>query len=93
MKKAHSLIWSLMTFILATFLFVKGYRDIDFAYNLKVIEHYTGWEFCDAGAFIDSQACKDELYLLGLREVLISYVLFIVSLSVALFPYLKENDI
>jgi len=93
MKKARSLIWSVMTFILATFLFVKGYRDIDFAYNLKVIEHYTGWEFCDAGAFTNFKACKNELYLLGLREMLISYVLFIVALSVALFPYLKENDI
>jgi hypothetical protein len=93
MKATLSLIWSLMLFVLATFLFVKGYRDIDFAYNLKVVEHYTGWEFCDAGAFIDSQICKDELYLLGLREMLISYVLFIVSLSVALLPYLKEKEI
>ena len=93
MKKARSLIWSLMFFVLATFLFVKGYRDIDFAYNLKVIEHYTGWEFCDAGAFTNFQVCKDELYLLGLKEMLISYVLFLISLSVALLPYLKEKEI
>jgi hypothetical protein len=85
------LIWSLMVFILATFLFVKAYRDIDTAYNLNLIKFYTNVSFCDGMAFNNDCYASNELYLLGLKELFISFLFFFISISIATFNFVIKR--
>jgi hypothetical protein len=73
---------SFMFFVIATFLFVKGYRDADIALNLYIIKHYTGMEFVDIGIFGKSFTIE-ELYRIGLAEFFFSFIFFLLSVGFA----------
>jgi len=85
------LIWSLMVFILATFFFIKAYRDIDMAYNMNIVKAYTNVSFCDSLAFGNGCYNSNELYLLGLRELFISFICFLISISIATFNFVIKR--
>ena len=80
-----------MVFILATFLFVKAYRDIDIAFNLNLIKFYTNVNFCDNMAFNNSCLDSNELYVFGLKELFISFLLFFISISIATFNFVIKR--
>ena len=91
-KERLFLIWSLMVFIIATFLFVKAYRDIDTAYNLNLVKAYTNVSFCDGMAFNNDCFNSVDLYVFGLKELFISFLLFFISISLATFNFIKKEN-
>lgn len=83
MKLSHfQILMSFMFFVIATFLFVKGYRDADTALNLYLVKHYTGTEFVDVGIF-GKHFTIEELYKIGLGELFFSFIFFLLSVGFA----------
>jgi hypothetical protein len=83
MKLAHfQVLMCFLFFVIATFLFVKGYRDADTALNLYIIKHYTGMEFVDIGIFGQTFTIE-ELYRIGLGELFFSFIFFLLSVGFA----------
>ena len=83
MKLSHfQILTSFVFFVIATFLFVKGYRDADTALNLYLVKHYTGMEFVDSSIFGKSFTIE-ELYKIGLAELFFSFIFFLLSVGFA----------
>jgi hypothetical protein len=83
MRLSHfQILMSFVFFVIATFLFVKGYRDADTALNLYIIKHYTGMEFVDIGIFGQTFTIE-ELYKIGLGELFFSFIFYLLSVGFA----------
>jgi hypothetical protein len=82
---------SFIFFIIATFLFVKGYRDADTALNLYIIEHYTGVEFVDV-SLLGREFTLEELYRIGLAELFFSFIFFLLSVGFAVIVAFELMD-
>ena len=83
MRLSHfQILMSFMFFVIATFLFVKGYRDADTALNLYLVKRYTGTEFVDIGIFGQTFTIE-ELYKIGLGELFFSFIFFLLSVGFA----------
>ena len=83
---------SAILFILGTFLFVKGYRDVDTALNLVIVKQTTGIEFKDE-TLTGIKFTILELYKIGLSELFFSFVLLFSSfgfLMIALFQKIER---
>jgi|GEM_PF-1716266 len=84
--------FSVVLFILGTFLLVKGYRDIDTALNLVIVKQTTGVEFYDTTLTGISVSILD-LYNIGLSELFFSFVFLFSSfgfLLIALFQKIER---
>jgi len=74
---------SITFFVLGTFLFVLGYRNVDMGYNLiwlklqNVINPTT--VIYDQYLWLDGGVKDEDLYSYGLGQMFISYFLFLVS--------------
>jgi hypothetical protein len=73
---------SIVLLVNAVFLAVLAYRDIDAAYNMLIVEKYTGQKVFDAFMSFNSALDSDGLYLKGLREFFASIILFILSVFI-----------
>jgi hypothetical protein len=81
-----------MFFVVATFLFVKGYRDVDTALNLYIVKQETGVEFVDLSLFGKEFTIK-ELYVIGLIELLSSFIFFLLSVGFSMIAsFLEMGD-
>jgi hypothetical protein len=76
-------------FAIATFLFVKGYRDVDTALNLYIVKQETGVEFVDVGLFGKEFTIK-ELYVIGIIELLFSFIFFLLSVGFSMIASFLE---
>jgi len=84
--------FSVLLFILGTFLFVKGYRDVDTALNLVIVKQTTGVEFSDVTLTGISVQILD-LYNIGLAELFFSFLSLFSSfgfLLIALFQKIER---
>jgi hypothetical protein len=70
---------SIILLVNAVFLAGLAYRDIDSAYNMLLVEKYTGQKVVDAFVNFSSALDSDGLYLKGLREFFASLMLFLLS--------------
>ena len=70
---------SIVLLVDAVFLATLAYRDIDAAYNMQLIEKYTGQKLVDGFVNFSSALDSDGLYLKGLREFFVSMMLFVLS--------------
>ena len=70
---------SIVLLVNAVFLATLAYRDIDVAYNMQLIEKYTGQKLVDGFVNFGSALDSDALYLKGLREFFVSLMLFLLS--------------
>ena len=70
---------SIVLLVNAVFLAVLAYRDIDAAYNMLIVEKYTGQKLVDVFMSFDSALDSDGLYLKGLKEFFASIMLFLLS--------------
>lgn len=70
---------SIVLLVDAVFIATLAYRDIDAAYNMQIIEKYTGQKVVDAFVNFDSALDSDGVYLKGLREFFASLILFVLS--------------
>ena len=92
MKLAHfQVLMCFIFFVIATFLFVKGYRDADTALNLYLVKHYTGMEFADIGIFGHTFTIE-ELYRIGLGELFFSFIFFLLSVGFAVIATFSIMD-
>jgi hypothetical protein len=92
MKLPHfQILMSFIFFAIATFLFVKGYRDADTALNLYIIKHYTRMEFVDIGIFGQTFTIE-ELYRIGLAEFFFSFIFFLLSVGFAMIATFSIMD-
>jgi len=79
---------SVLSFILGTFLFVKGYRDADMALNMVIVKEATSVEFVDTSLFGKTFTILD-LYKIGIAELFASFILFFTSLGFSLIAGFK----
>jgi hypothetical protein len=70
---------SIVLLVNAVFLATLAYRDIDAAYNMLLVEKYTGQKLVDVFVNFSSALDSDALYLKGLREFFASLMLFLLS--------------
>jgi hypothetical protein len=70
---------SIVLLVNAVFLAILAYRDIDAAYNMLIVEKYTGQKFVDSFMFFNSALDSDGLYLKGLKQFFVSVIFFILS--------------
>lgn len=95
MKLSHfQILMSFVFFVIATFLFVKGYRDADTALNLYIVGHYTGVEFVDI-SILGRAFTIEELYRIGLAELFFSFIFFLLSVGFAMivaFELMSKMD-
>jgi hypothetical protein len=70
---------SVVLLVDAVFIAMFAYRDIDAAYNMQIVEKYTGQKVFDAFVNFNSALDSDGLYLKGLREFFVSLMLFVLS--------------
>jgi len=92
MRLSHfQILMSFVFFVIATFLFVKGYRDADTALNLYLVKHYTGMEFVDSSIFGKSFTIE-ELYKIGLAELFFSFIFFLLSVGFAVIAAFSIMD-
>jgi hypothetical protein len=70
---------SIILLVNAVFLAGFAYRDIDAAYNMLIVEKYTGQKLVDGFVNFSSALDSDGLYLKGLREFFTSMMLFLLS--------------
>jgi len=79
---------SILSFIVGTFLFVKGYRDADMALNMLIVKQVTSVEFADTSLFGKEFTILD-LYKIGIAELFASFILFLTSLGFSLIAGFK----
>jgi len=92
MKLSHfQILMSFIFFVIATLLFVKGYRDADTALNLYIIRRFTGMEFVDIGIFGQTFTIE-ELYKIGLAELFFSFIFFLLSVGFAMIATFSIMD-
>jgi hypothetical protein len=70
---------SIVLLVNAVFLAGFAYRDIDAAYNMLIVEKYTGQKLVDGFVNFSLALDSDGLYLKGLREFFTSMMLFLLS--------------
>jgi hypothetical protein len=70
---------SVVLLVDAVFIATLAYRDIDAAYNMQIVERYTGQKVFDTFVNFNSALDSDGLYLKGLREFFVSLMLFVLS--------------
>jgi hypothetical protein len=70
---------SIVLLVDAVFLTTLAYRDIDTAYNMLLIEKYTGQKVVDGFVNFSPALDSDGLYLKGVREFFSSLMLFLLS--------------
>jgi hypothetical protein len=56
-----------------------AYRDIDAAYNMQIVEKYTGQKLVDKFLIINGSLDSVELYSKGLVEFFVAVMFFILS--------------
>jgi hypothetical protein len=82
---------SILLSIVGTLLISKGIRDMDTALNLCIVKLETGVEFYDKLIFQNKSLSMSELQSLGIAEVLFSFVLFLLALSLMWIIYLDKR--
>jgi hypothetical protein len=82
---------SILLTIVGTLLISKGIRDMDTALNLCIVKLETGVEFYDILIFQNKPSTMSELQSLGISEVLFSFVLFLLALSLMWITYLNKR--
>jgi hypothetical protein len=73
---------SVVLLVNAVFIAMFAYRDIDAAYNMQIVEKYTGQKVFDAYVNFNSALDSDGVYLKGLREFFVSVILFVLSVFI-----------
>jgi hypothetical protein len=81
---------SILLSILGTLLISKGIRDMDTAINICIVKMETGVEFADVSV-LKKPFTMSELQSLGISEVLFSFVLFLLALSLMWITYLNKR--
>ena len=81
---------SILLTILATFLLVKGIRDVDAGLNLCIVKMETGIEFRDKVIFSEKMYSMTELYELGIFEIFISLILFLWAVAILWSNFFKR---
>jgi hypothetical protein len=82
---------SILLSIVGTLLISKGIRDMDTALNICIVKMETGVEFSDIQIFKNKPLTMSELQSLGISEVLFSFVLFLLALSLMWIIYLNNR--
>jgi hypothetical protein len=82
---------SILLSIVGTLLISKGIRDMDTALNICIVKMETGVEFSDIQIFQHKPLTMAELQSLGISEVLFSFVLFLLALSLMWIIYLNNR--
>jgi hypothetical protein len=81
---------SILLAIVGTLLISKGIRDMDTALNICIVKMETGVEFADVSV-LKKPLTMPELQSLGISEVLFSFVLFLLALSLMWITYLNKR--
>jgi len=87
-KKPFMLMLSIQLFILGTFIYVISYRNIDAGINMCIIEKEAGIKVLDFD-FFDRAYDFRAVYVLGLKQFLLSYIFFISSFIILIGVALK----
>jgi hypothetical protein len=82
---------SILLTIVGTLLISKGIRDMDTALNICIVKMETGVEFSDISPFQHKPFTMSELQSLGISEVLFSFILFLLALSLMWITYLNKR--
>jgi len=73
-----SIMFSIVLFIIASFIFALSYRNIDTGLNMCIIEKEAGIQVLDFDFFNRAYDFRG-VYVLGLKQFLLSYIFFISS--------------
>jgi len=87
-KSVFLVIFSAVLFILGTFIYVLSYRNIDTGINMCIIEKEAGIRVLDFDLF-DRAYDFRAVYVLGLKQFLVSYLFFISSFIILIGVALK----
>jgi len=86
--------FSIGFFIIGTFFFLLGYRNVDMAYNIALLKLQgvidKNVELYDKTLWINNAIGEMDLYELGLRQLTISFILFFASFLFLVLIVLKE---
>jgi hypothetical protein len=82
---------SILLAIVGTLLISKGIRDMDTALNICIVKMETGVEFSDMLIFQRKPLTMAGLQSLGILEILLSFLTFILALSLMWIIYLNKR--
>jgi len=80
-------------FVIALFLSVLAYRDIDASYNLLLIEKAYGIELVDRALYFDFTLDSTSLYLKGLKQFFFAVIFYLASFFILLYQILIRGDV
>jgi len=79
-------------FVIALFLSVLAYRDIDASYNLLLIKKAYGIELVDRALYFDFALDSTSLYLKGMRQFFFAVIFYFASFFILLYQILIRGD-
>ncbi len=86
--------FSIGSFIVGTFFFLLGYRNIDMAYNIALLKLQgvidKNVKIYDKSLWTNNALSETDLYLLGLRQITISFIFFFASFLFSVLIILGE---